>query len=130
MQPDQQPVLQAVFVIPPKVHLLDITGPATIFYEAGCYGAPVKLAFSTIFPDETGSDSSCTLSFNKLTPYDQLVLNPGDLVFVPGIEYYLLSDEAFLSSCRAFQYWLNAQHKKGVIICSVCTGAFLLAASG
>lgn len=30
-------------MIPPKVHLLDITGPAHIFYEASCHGAPVSL---------------------------------------------------------------------------------------
>jgi transcriptional regulator GlxA family with amidase domain len=130
MQPNHQPVIQAVFIIPPKVHLLDITGPANIFYEAGCYGAPVQIAFSTIFVDETGSDSSCMLSFNKLTPYNQLALNKGDLVFVPGIEFSLLSDNVFLDSSRPFLYWLKAQHQKGVTICSVCTGSFLLAEAG
>jgi transcriptional regulator GlxA family with amidase domain len=130
MQTNQQSVIRAVFIIPPKVQLLDITGPANIFYEAGCYGAPVQLAFSTIFAGETGSDSSCMLTFNKLTPFDQLMLNQGDLVFVPGIEFSLLSDNAFLDSSRPFLYWLKAQHQKGVTICSVCTGSFLLAEAG
>jgi transcriptional regulator GlxA family with amidase domain len=130
MQTNQRSVIQAVFIIPPKVQLLDITGPANIFYEAACYGAHVQLAFSTIFADETASDSSCMLSFNKLTPYNQLILNQADLVFVPGIDFTLLADSAFLDASRPFLYWIKAQHQKGVIICSVCTGSFLLAEAG
>ena len=107
MWPNPQSVIQAVFIIPPKVQLLDITGPANIFYGAGCYGAPVQLVFSIIFAGEAGSDSSCILSFNKFPPFDQLMLNQGDLVFVPGIEFSLLSDNPFLDSSRPFLYWLK-----------------------
>jgi transcriptional regulator GlxA family with amidase domain len=123
-------MMQAVFIIPPHVHLLDITGPAHIFYESACYGAPVTSLFSTIFPDETDAVSSSMLAFHQLTPYDQLVLKPGDLVFVPGLDYKLLLDDSFIIKSRPFQQWLNTQHSMGVIICSVCTGAFLLAAAG
>lgn len=130
MQANNQPVIRAVFIIPPKVHLLDITGPANIFHEAACYGAPVQLMFSTIFTHETEADSSCPLSFNKLTPYNQLVLNEADLVFVPGIDFALLTNTAFVDASRPFLYWLKAQHKKGVTVCSVCTGSFLLAEAG
>src|SRR6185312_5442869 len=130
MEPLKTPVLQVVFLIPPKAHMLDVTGPATIFYETGCAGVPLQLAFSTIFANETESESSSMLSFSKLTPYDQLTLNKGDLVFIPGLEYSLLLDEKFLNSLLAFQNWLKIQHRNGVILCSVCTGAFLLAASG
>ncbi|HTE01972.1 MAG TPA: DJ-1/PfpI family protein [Mucilaginibacter sp.] len=122
--------LQAIFMIPPKVHLLDITGAAHIFYEASCYGAPVKLTFSTIDARQTEADSSCLLAFHRLTPYTDLTLKPGDLVFVPGLEAELLLADHFLAETRAFQYWLKKQHAQGVIICSVCTGAFLLAAAG
>jgi len=127
---NEQTVIRAIFIIPPEVHLLDITGPAQIFHEAASNGAPVQLIFSTILTGKTEAVSSCLLSFNQLTPYDQLELDRDDLVFVPGLDFSLLSDNTFLDASRPFQYWLNAQHKKGVIVCSVCTGAFLLAASG
>jgi transcriptional regulator GlxA family with amidase domain len=58
------------------------------------------------------------------------VLKKGDYVFVPGFEYTLLSDEKFLKKSRPFQHWLNDQHRKGVTICSICIGAFLLGAAG
>ena len=130
MQVDKQKSLQAVFMIPPKVHLLDITGPAHIFYEAACYGAPVTSLFSSIVTNQSEAVSSSALAFHQLTPFDQLNLNSGDLVFVPGLDSMLLLDNHFIETTRAFQYWLKAQHQKGVIICSVCTGTFLLAAAG
>jgi len=129
MQINQQAPLQAVFMIPPKVHLLDITGPAHIFYEAECYGAPVKSLFSTITTNQTESVSSSTLAFHQLTPYNELILKPGDLIFVPGLDQSLLLDNQFIEATRPFQYWLKAQHQNGVIVCSVCTGTFLLAAA-
>jgi transcriptional regulator GlxA family with amidase domain len=130
MQSNQQSAIKAVFMIPPKVHLLDITGPAQIFHEAALNGAAVELIFGTIFTGETGSVSSSMLSFNQLIPFDQMILSHGDLVFVPGIDSALFSDNAFMNASRPFQYWLNAQHKNGVTVCSICTGAFFLAASG
>jgi transcriptional regulator GlxA family with amidase domain len=130
MSSDPKSYMQAVFIVPPKVHLLDISGPAHIFYEAVCYGASVNLFFCTISSHQTESVSSSTLSFHHLTPYDQLELNPGDLVFVPGLDFSLLSDKQFMIDSRPFQNWLKAEHLNGVTICSVCTGAFLLAAAG
>jgi len=130
MHSEQLKNVQAVFVIPPKVHLLDITGPAQIFYEAACNGAPLKLYFSTMFRDHTESDSLCALSFNQLTPYHQLKLTEGDFVFVPGFSYSLMTDNSFLNTARPFLQWLTTQHQNGATICSVCIGAFLLAESG
>lgn len=117
-------------MVPPHVHLLDITGPAHIFYEANDYGAPVKLSFCTIFQHQTESVSSSALAFHQLTPYDQLSLQPGDLIFIPGLDSSLLLDDGFINSSGQFLSWLKQQHQKGVLISSVCTGAFLLAAGG
>jgi transcriptional regulator GlxA family with amidase domain len=122
--------MQAVFMLPPHVHLLDITGPAHIFYEASCYGAPVRSVFSSMFPGQHEVISSSTLAFSQLTPYDKLDLEAGDLVFIPGLEGALLLGEDFMTSAKGFLDWLVIQHHKGVMICSVCTGAFLLAESG
>jgi transcriptional regulator GlxA family with amidase domain len=130
MQSNKQPAIRAVFVIPPKVHLLDITGPAQIFHEAALNDAAVELIFGSIFTGETASVSSSMLSFDRLTPFNQIQLNRCDLIFVPGIDSSLFSDKAFMDASRPFLYWLNVQHKNGVIICSICTGAFFLAESG
>lgn len=122
--------IQAVFVIPPRVHLLDITGPAHVFYEAADYGADLKLHFCNIHTHESSIQSSSSLFLSNLVNYNDLELTSNDLIFVPGLESSLLMDDVFLTSSRAFQYWLKKQHDKGVKICSVCTGAFLLAEAG
>jgi transcriptional regulator GlxA family with amidase domain len=122
--------IQAVFVIPPRVHLLDITGPAHVFYEAADYGADLKLHFCNIHTHESSIQSSSSLFLSNLINYNDLELTLNDLIFVPGLESSLLMDDVFLTSSRAFQYWLKKQHDKGVKICSVCTGAFLLAEAG
>jgi transcriptional regulator GlxA family with amidase domain len=125
-----QPVVQCVFVIPPKVHLLDITGPAHIFYEALSYGAPLKLHFSNLHATEHCIESSSSLFLSHLVNYDDINLQQGDLVFIPGLESSLLEADRLLHSSKHFQHWLTEQFNKGVIICSVCTGAFLLAEAG
>jgi transcriptional regulator GlxA family with amidase domain len=130
MQLTTRPVVQCVFTIPPKVHVLDICGPMQIFYEALEYGAPVKLLFSNIHASENSIESSCSLYFSHLEDFNSFDLKKGDLVFIPGLESYLLSDNRFLCSSKPFQNWLTEQYNKGVTICSICTGAYLLAEAG
>ncbi|MCW3466030.1 GlxA family transcriptional regulator [Chitinophaga nivalis] len=122
--------MQVVFMLPPQVHLLDLAGPAHIFYEAACYGAPIQLVYSSIYTGESAAVSSAALSFRELVPFDQLTLRAGDLVFVPGLDSALLFDPHFNSLSAPFQQWLYHQHQQGITVCAVCTGAFLLAAAG
>lgn len=130
MQLTTRPVVQCVFAIPPKVHVLDICGPIQIFYEALDFGAPLKLFFSNIHVGERSIESSSSLYFSHLEDFNLFDLKKGDVVFIPGLEAYLLSDDRFLCSSKPFQNWLTEQYNKGVTICSICTGAYLLAEAG
>lgn len=60
--------------MPPRVHLLDVNGPANIFYEAKEYGANINLHFITL-GDYTEVISSAGLSFSKLKRFQQSFLN-------------------------------------------------------
>lgn len=131
MQQANKPAVQVVFVIPPKVHLLDITGPAHVFYEALSYGAPVTSWFCNIHTEENAIESSSQLWLSRLTNFHTLQLNKGDIIFMPGLDATLLLDDHFLTvTSNPFQRWMVDQYNKGIIICSVCTGAFLLAQTG
>lgn len=123
------PPRQLLFVIPPDTHLLDITGPAHIFYEAREYGAPLNLHFVRLLPGEKVS-SSAGLHFVDLVDYRDFNLSTGDYIFLPGIGYERLSDAGFLGRCALFFDWLRRQHAAGAAVCSICTGTFLVAASG
>ena len=60
-----EPINNILFVVPPKVHLLDINGPAHIFYEAREYGASIDLHFISPI-NEDRVVSSAGLSFSEL----------------------------------------------------------------
>ncbi|TXE15484.1 AraC family transcriptional regulator [Psychroserpens burtonensis] len=115
--------------MPPNVHLLDVNGPAHIFYEAREYGADIELHFVSM-SDTSEIESSAGLFFSKLIQFNNFELSKNDFVFVPGLEYELLSDDTFIKESKPFFNWLHFQYTKKVNICSVCTGAFLLAESG
>ena len=76
------------------MHLLDVNGPAHIFYEAKEYGADIEIHFVSM-SDKTEIESSAGLNFSKLTPFHKFELSANDFVFVPGLEYTLLSNKTF-----------------------------------
>ncbi len=117
------------FAVFPGVHLLDLTGPAHLFFEAADYGAPYDLRYFSVDADSE-IESSAGLQLSELVSFDSLSLNQYDVIIIPGMvsDYYLEQDlEVVLGP---FLHWLKAQSSAEVTICSVCTGAFVLAASG
>lgn len=119
---------RAFFLVTPEVHLLDISGPAHIFYEAKSYGAPIESLFITLNKSEELSSAGIHLS--QLEHYSTHELGAYDWFFIPGAESHLLNDQSFEKSNTPFFEWLNIQYTNGAKICSVCTGAYLLAMSG
>ncbi len=117
------------FIIPPEVHLLDVSGPIHVFYEARDEGALVELKFLSL--DATADKtSSAGLTLANLEPYADYELSDTDILFIPGLDAKLIFDTPFHQGNHAFYQWLSVQHDKGVKICSVCTGAYLLAYAG
>lgn len=117
------------FVVPPQVHLLDVSGPIHVFYEARAYGAHLDLIFLSL-SEEAEHPSSAGLSLSKLEAYSDFELTESDILFIPGLEANLIFKEPYQETLKPFYLWLNSQHEKGASICSVCTGAYLLAYSG
>ncbi|MHC2991331.1 hypothetical protein OB13_06940 [Pontibacter sp. HJ8] len=121
--------MKIIFIVPPQVQLLDITGPAHIFYEAKVLRPEIELYYASI--DDTAEiESAAGLFLSKLTPFKSFSLSKEDYVFIPGIDSSLFSDAVFLESSQGFFQWLRVQYAAGATICSVCTGTFLLAEAG
>ncbi len=126
MQTDQR--YRAFFLVPPEVHLLDISGPVHIFYEAQDYGAPIDSYFISL--SETQEEmSSAGISLGHLEPYYKHTLRKNDWLIIPGLEAKMINDPDFKEQNQAFNQWLKVQHQNGAKVCSVCTGAYLLAQS-
>lgn len=121
---------QIVFAVPPQVHLLDLSGPAHIFYEAASMGAPIDLSFLNMVPGQPNVKSTSGLQLNDLAGFDGVALDAGNYVFVPGLDASLLFSDTFKTETAPFRSWLCSQYQRGAFICSVCTGAFVLAEAG
>lgn len=104
----------------PEVHLLDLTGPIQAFDAARQMGIPYQLRFCATQPRQQSAQG---LWLAELEPLRSVA--PGDLVIVPGVRFSRLAN---IDS--AIHPWLRAALEHDAQICSVCTGAFILAQAG
>lgn len=117
------------FLVPPQVQLLDITGPAHLFYEAKEYGAKIETIYLGL--DNTSEQQSgAGIALGNLIPFHKHALGPNDLLFVPGMDVQILFADTISKTFHSFFEWLREQHRNGAKICSVCTGAYLLGYAG
>src|SRR6478735_4379284 len=113
---------KVAFIIPPTVELLDLSGPAQVFTEAKVYGMEIDMEFYQYSEDPI---STAGLGFGKLENYSKAKLKEGDFVIVPGMDNEYVNSIPFRSE-REFFKWLKECSEKGIIVCSVCSGAFAL----
>ncbi|MCK8522221.1 DJ-1/PfpI family protein [Aquimarina sp. D1M17] len=114
-----------VFFVPEKVHLLDLCGPAQVFYEAENAGAPLEVVFAG-FNSLEGVKSSAGLAFNNLLDIENLKLTANDYVFIPGSENVV----QIINSNKTFLNLIKRWNSEKVNICSICVGVFWLASLG
>lgn len=119
--------IKFLFLISPKTHFLDLAGPDQVFFEAIFFKAPFELEYASFAPEEAGTTSG--LRFANLKHYAETELKAGDYVFIPGMDTDIITG-SHSDDMKGLFDWLSIQYGKGVHLCSVCTGAFLLAASG
>lgn len=117
-----------VFLLFPQTHLLDLAGPAQVFYEASQLGGS---SYELIYA--AGSEtikSSQGISFQPLQKLETLYIRPGDLICVPGIDFNRFTLGEMDVEITNLRHWVAAQQRKGVYIGSVCSGALILARMG
>lgn len=116
------------FLLLPKVHLLDLAGPAQVFYEASQFGpASYKIVYAGI---DSNLNSEQGLSFNGLVPLEDVVLGEGDFIVIPGIDFKSFSRGEMDLEIKVIKPWLQMNHERGVIIATICSGSLVLAATG
>jgi transcriptional regulator GlxA family with amidase domain len=115
-----------VFVVLPHVHLMDLAGPDQVFLEAIGYDAPLEIEYCSI---EDNLFTSALLPFGKLKHFTEVIIEKDDYLFIPGAEVHYLQSKTFKENA-AFLEWIRHCNQKKVNICSICSGAFVLAESG
>lgn len=109
---------RVLFAVVPPVQILDLTGPFEVFSRCGGY--QVELVSSEAGP----VTSSCGLTLGTATHFLD-VRGPADTIVVPG------GGGAEERRCSAaFLEWLCTMAGTARRVCSVCTGAFVLAEAG
>ena len=114
------------FIIPPTVEILDLAGPVQVFTEAKFYGYDLTLEYYS-YKSEIISTSG--LLFNNIKDYRSADLGEGDYVFMPGMDNKYVSSMDFKTE-REFFNWLKKCSDKGILVCSICNGAFALGHAG
>ncbi len=115
-----------IFLILPEVHLMDLAGPAQTLHEAIEYGANFQIEYCNT--DDTVV-SSAGLPIPKIKHFSQIEFNIGDFLMIPGADMSFLTSEKFKKNTQ-LKNWILSMYKKGVKVCSICSGAFVLAECG
>lgn len=106
--------------------MLDLGGATQTFLEAQQNGLQISIQYCTYHNNIV---SSVGIPFGKIPSYTKANLVAGDYIFILSttIDYLLSADYA---PPEKFLNWLQVQHQKGVTICAICNGAFLLGKAG
>jgi transcriptional regulator GlxA family with amidase domain len=118
-----KPNRRVIFYINKGVHLLDLAGAVQSFYEAGEYGEPYEMIY---VGDDPGPVCSAGLPFGRLVHYSAVEVLPEDLLFVAGFDLRHLG----VAQKAPLRSWLKKAAQTQAAVCSICTGAFLLAEAG
>jgi transcriptional regulator GlxA family with amidase domain len=114
---------RVIFFILDSVHLLDLAGAVTVFYESGCCGKMYDIHYVSPYPNP---NSSAGLGLRNVEPLSSVTINKDDIVIVAGMEiekWNRADDQLWIP-------WLQSAAATGATVCSICTAAFALAAAG
>jgi transcriptional regulator GlxA family with amidase domain len=112
------------FYIPKQVTLLDLSGVVEVFQEAIGLGFQYELQFIS---STSSVVSSSGLELVALTHFSKTKPKENDLVFISGSSTHQIDLNA---EDALFFEWLQQLNANQTTICSICSGAFLLAKAG
>ncbi|MCB0581637.1 MAG: helix-turn-helix domain-containing protein [Phaeodactylibacter sp.] len=117
-----------IFLLFPKTHLLDLAGPLQVFYEArNLCRRPIRVQF-TSFGEEVQAEQG--LGLGRFTAPDRLSPGRGSLICIPGIDFSSFKKGELDMAVRQAEGWVKRAYRQGAGLCSVCSGALLLAEMG
>lgn len=116
-----------VFLILPHTHIMDLAGPDQVLFEAIGFGADFSLEYCSYTQKLM---SSAGLPFGKIKHYSRVELHAGDYLMVPGADVQFMLSDSELKAQKDLFAWIKGQYEQQVTVCSICTGAYILAMSG
>lgn len=111
----------------PQIHLMDMTGPDQVLLEAIGFGADWEIEYCSFTTDIVASTG---LPLGKMQHFSKIQWNPGDFLIVPGANVSYIMGSGQIKAQTEMLTWIRQSHAQGVLVCSICAGAFVLALSG
>lgn len=122
------PPQNIIFLLFPKTHLMDLAGPLQVFYEAGnLCRCPIRIQL-TSFEENVRSEQGLELA--GLTAPASLNPGEGSLICIPGIDFSSFKKGELDAAVQRAAPWLRRAYENGAGLCSICSGALLLAEAG
>jgi len=122
---EQEKVISTVyFYIPEQVTILDLSGVLQVFEEAKILGFNYHFEFIS---NHSKIKSSSGLELSALKDFRESVPTKNDIIFISGASTHQM---IYCNEDQSFFSWLNKANSNKTTICSICSGAFLLAKSG
>jgi transcriptional regulator GlxA family with amidase domain len=118
--------LQIVFLLLPEIHLLDLAGADQVFHEAIEYEADINIEYCCL---QNNLKTSTSLPIGNIKHFSEISFQSGDYLIVPGAKVSYFLSEEFKAQKDLFD-WLKMAYQQQVFVCSICTGAYVLALSG
>jgi transcriptional regulator GlxA family with amidase domain len=112
------------FYIPRQVTLLDLSGVLQVFQEAILLGFEYKLQFIS---SQSSVICSSGLELTSLTHFSKTKPQKEDIIFISGFSTHQID---LNHENPSFFEWLQEINANQITICSICSGAFLLAKAG
>ncbi len=118
---------QVIFLLFPGIEILDFAGPLQTFAEAKNHGCSLIVKYCSWQPEISTSQG---VFINRLRHFSKVIPKKDDIIIIPGIEHQKYADNALSTLPSDVFDWLNHAYKNNVQLCSICTGAFVLAHAG
>jgi transcriptional regulator GlxA family with amidase domain len=115
-----------IFLILPQIHILDLAGPDQAIHEAIDYGADFEIEYCCL---EDNIVTTAGLPIGKVKRFSKIKIKKDDFLIIPGSNTNYLTSKVFKKNRELFN-WINHQYQNGVNVCSICSGAFVLAECG
>lgn len=115
-----------VFLLLPNIHILDLAGADQAIHEAIEYGADFEIVYCGLNRDITTTSG---LPFGHVPHFTEISMQKGDFLMIPGSSFNYVTSSDFKKELPLFT-WIQQAYAKGVSVCSICMGAFVLAESG
>ena len=112
------------FYIPGRVTILDLSGVLQVFEEAKILGFNYQFEFIS---NQSTTKSSSGLELSALKHFGETTPTKNDIIFISGSSSHQM---IHCNEDQSFFDWLTRANANKTTICSICSGAFLLAKAG